>query len=271
MRSTRTVSTLAGTVLAAAGLVVLLPTAALATVACSETALVDAVKATNSAGGGTITLTPGCTYTLTSSHGTAASGPNGLPVITTTITLAGNANVITRSGTAPAFRIAEVSSTGKLTLQAVTLSNGIAASGGGILNAGTVTLTGSALIDNTATSGHGGGVFNGPSSAATFTSSTLSGNTAPAGNGGALYSTGGAATFTSSSISGNHARLGGGVATVNATFTISSTPVTANTATVNAGGIHRLNGTITLTTSSISGNSSDNCVTSSPAVPGCVN
>ena len=72
-------------------------------------------------------------------------------------------------------------------------------------------------------------------------------------------------------ISGNQARLGGGVATVNATFTISSTPVTANTATVNAGGIHRLNGTITLTTSSISGNSSDNCVTSSPAVPGCIN
>jgi hypothetical protein len=73
----------------------------------AETALVAAaIIADNAAGGGTVTLTPDCTYTLTTSHGTG-HGPDGLPLITTPISLAGNVNTITRSAAAPAFRSAE--------------------------------------------------------------------------------------------------------------------------------------------------------------------
>jgi hypothetical protein len=273
MQARHTLSILSGAILCAAGITVLMSTAAQAQVACTQTALVAAVNAANEAGGGNITLTPGCSYVLTSSNGGGTNGPDGLPVITTAITLTGNANIITRAATALPFRIVEVSASGNLTLKSVTLSNGSAAlnGGGGILNAGAVTLTGSALSGNTAITGNGGGIYSGhsASAAATFTSSTLSGNAATVGSGGGIYSTGGTATFTSSSINGNTASIdGGGAASVNAIFTTTSTPVTANAA-LTAGGIYRLNGTMTVTTSPISGNILNNCVGSSPAVPSC--
>jgi hypothetical protein len=53
-------------------------------------------------------------------------------------------------------------------------------------------------------------------------------------------------------------------------MTITSTPVSANHAAGNAGGIYRTGGIMTITTSPITGNSANNCVTSSPAVPSCV-
>src|SRR6476660_9121604 len=112
---------------------ILWPMAAQAAVACNETALVAAINAANGAGGGNVVLTPGCTYNLTTSHAIGANGPDGLPIITTVITLTGNNNVITRSAAllTPAFRIAEVSNTGNLTLKSVTLNNGLALGSGG--------------------------------------------------------------------------------------------------------------------------------------------
>jgi hypothetical protein len=208
---TRIIPALAGSVLLASGLAVLSPTAAQAAVACNETALVAAITLANNSGGGNIPLSPGCTYTLTSSNGSGTNGPDGLPIITTAISLTGTANIITRSSTAPPFRIAEVSATGSLTLNSVTLTNGstLTGDGGGILNFGNVTLTASGLTGNTA-AGNGGGIASGPGAeaTATFNSSTLAGNTATAGSGGALYSQGGTATLTSTPVSGNTAPLG---------------------------------------------------------------
>jgi hypothetical protein len=259
-----------------------MPAAAQAAVACNETALVQAINAANAAGGGNVVLTPGCTYNLTTSHATGANGPDGLPIITTVITLTGNANTITRSTAllAPLFRIAEVSSTGQLTLKSVTLNNGSAVgSGGGILNYGAVTLSGSALTNNAATLGTGGGLSNADvpapatAAAATFTSSTVSGNTAT-GQGGGLYNgLRGTLTTTSSSIKTNRSSLaqGGGVAAINSTATtLTSTPVSANDATLGAGGIYRSGGIMTITSSPITGNTPNNCVGSSPSVPGCI-
>jgi hypothetical protein len=258
----------------------LLPTGAQASadaVACTESALVTAVTTTDNAGGGVITLAGGCTYTLTSAHASdLANGADGLPHITTAITFEGDNNVITRSGTA-AFRILRVSATGSATLKGVTVNNGSAqgllgllpANGGGILNFGALTLTNSAVTNSKAT-GTGGGVHNsGSGAAATFTGSTLSGNTA-VGNGGALYNAA-TATLTSSFVNGgNKAGHGGGIASANGILSVTSTPVTANAATVNAGGVYRQSGTMTVTTSPISANTPNNCTTSVPAVPGCV-
>jgi len=163
---TRIIPIFAGSVILASSLALLIPAAAQAAVACDEASLVAAINLANSSGGGT-----------------------------------GNANVITRSASAPAFRIAEVSVTGSLTLNSVTLSNGssLSGDGGGILNFGSVTVDSGGLTDNTA-AGNGGGIATGPGSgaAATFSSSTLSGNTATTGSGGAVYSQGGTATLTSS-------------------------------------------------------------------------
>jgi hypothetical protein len=282
MRFIRTIQGLGCAAVLAAGTVALIPTTAQAAVACGETALVAAINAANAKGGGNVVLTPGCTYTLTRSHATGAHGPDGLPIITTVITLTGNNNLITRSralGT-PAFRIAEVSKTGNFTLKHVTLKNGLAVgAGGGILNFGAVTLTGSALTNNTA-SGTGGGLSNadvpapGTGTAATFTSSTVSGNTA-SGRGGGLYNgLRGTLTTTSSSVNTNTSSLaqGGGIAAINSTATtLTSTPVSANHATPGAGGVFRLGGVMTITTSPITGNTPNNCVGSSPPVPSCTN
>lgn len=201
MRHNRTILTLAAGTVLAAGTALLLPLTAQAAVACNETALVTAVTSANAAGGGTVTLTPGCTYTLTSSHGDdGVHGPAGLPIITTPITFEGNANTITRASTAAAFRIAQVDSTGGITLKAVTLSGGLATTtgqnnGGGILNHGAVTLTGSQLTGHTAS-----------------------------GLGGAIHSSGtaAAATFTSSSVIANVAYQGAGIASVDGTLTLTS-------------------------------------------------
>jgi hypothetical protein len=149
---TRIIPALAGSVILASSLAVLIPAAAQAAVACDEASLVTAINQANSAGGGNIPLTPGCTYTLTSSNGSGTNGPDGLPIITTAISLTGNADVITRSAAAPDFRIAEVSVAGSLTLTSVTLSNGssLTGDGGGILNFGSVTVNSGGLTDNTA-------------------------------------------------------------------------------------------------------------------------
>lgn len=249
MRYNRKIMLIAGIAVLATGLPVTAANAQIASVACNETALVTAVTAANAAGGGTVTLTPGCTYTLTASHGDdGVNGPAGLPIITAPVTFEGNANTITRAGTASAFRIAQVGPTGGITLKAVTFSGGHAATtghndGGGILNFGAVTLTGSHLTGNAAD-----------------------------GLGGAIYSTGtaAAATFTSSTVQTNIAGQGAGIASVNGTLTLTSSVVNANAATVNPGGIYYVAGSATLNTSTVTANTPTNCTSSPSPVPGCI-
>ncbi|MDQ3764044.1 MAG: hypothetical protein M3460_21325 [Actinomycetota bacterium] len=246
-------------------------------VACSEDALVAAVNQANSTPtADTLVLAGGCTYRLTSPHGGLT---NGLPVITTPMEMIGPAT-ITRSSLL-LFRIAEVSSTGSLTLTtSVVLTNGSAVGdGGGILNRGAVTLTNSSLSGNFATL-NGGGLANadtpsGTAPAATFTRSPVSGNTALLRGGGVYNGLRGTLTTTGVSgsplrITGNTGSQGGGIAAVNSTATtLTQTAVTTNRALLTAGGVYREGGTMTTTNSPITGNTPNNCVGSVPAVPNC--
>jgi predicted outer membrane repeat protein len=187
---------------------------------------------------------------------------------------------ITRTSSAN-FRIAEVSSTGNLTLTtSVAFTNGsVSGNGGGILNNGAVTLTGSSLSGNKA-SGNGGGLANadtasGTAPAATFTNSPVTGNTGFSGGGiynglrGTLTTTG--VSGSPMLISGNSASFfGGGIAAESSTATtITQTAVTVNHAGFNSGGVYRTGGTMTTTSSPISANTPNNCVGSAPAVPTC--
>jgi hypothetical protein len=204
-------------------------------VACSEIALVNAINTANASGGGTLNLAAGCTYSITVPHGGSA---NGLPVITTAITLEGTGTTIQRSpGALLLFRIVEVALSGDLTVKAVTLKGGkspVFANGGGILNHGALTLTGCTLISNIA-----------------------------GASGGAIYNNG-TMTFTSSSVTG------GGIFAVNGTMTLTSSPVTANKSSLTPGGIYRSGGTLTITTSPVTANTPTNCAGSPTPVPGCV-
>jgi len=287
MRRVRTmVQALIGVTVVAGGMAVLAPGAQAITipVACSENALVAAVDLANStAAADTLVLAGGCTYGMTTSHGGAA---NALPVITTPIEMIGPATVTNASLLGLGlFRIAEVGPTGSLTLTtgvAFTRGN-VLGDGGGILNRGAVTLTGSTLTGNTA-SGNGGGLANadtpsGTAPAATFTNSPVSGNTTLLGNGGGIYN-GLRGTLTVTGVSGsplfitaNSAGRGGGISAVNATATtLTQTAVTNNHALLllgTAGGVYRQGGTMTTTNAPITANTPNNCVGSVPAVPNC--
>jgi hypothetical protein len=280
MRHTRTIiRALVGATVVVGGMAALAPAAQAVSlpVACSETALVDAINTANSTvAADTLVLASGCTYSMTASHGNAAHGQEALPVITTSIELIGPAT-ITRASLLP-FRIAEVSTTGALTLTtSVAFTNGSAVgSGGGILNFGAVTLTGSSLSGNIAT-GNGGGLANantpsGTAPAATFTGSPVTNNTAALRGGGIYNGLRGTLTTTGlpQLIGGNTATRGGGIAAVNSTATtLTGTTVTGNTGLLNAGGVFRVGGTMTTTASPISANLTNNCVGSAPAVPNC--
>lgn len=285
IRTTRPIRTtvwaLTGATVVAGGLAVLAPAAqASIPVACSENALVDAVNLANSTSAAdTLALASGCTYSMTSAHD-GLLGASALPVITTPIEMIGPATV-TRSSLL-AFRIAEVATTGKLTLTTgVAFTNGSAdGDGGAILNHGAVALTGSSLSGNTAT-GNGGGLANadtpsGTAPAATFTNSPVSHNTAQLSGGGIYNGLRGSLTTSGVTgsplvITGNTAALnGGGIATIDSTATsLTQTAVSTNHAAQTSGGVYRENGTMTTTNSPISANTANNCVGSAPAVPSC--
>ena len=74
------------------------------------TGLIAAIDAANTAGGGTLDLAHGCTYTLTQVDN-PTDGGNGLPVLAAPITIAGSGGTkIDRSAApgTPDFRILEV-------------------------------------------------------------------------------------------------------------------------------------------------------------------
>ena len=65
-------------------------------VGCDTAKLVTAIANANSSGGGILILTAGCTYTLKSGPYGDGNGADGLPVITSAITIHGNGATITR-------------------------------------------------------------------------------------------------------------------------------------------------------------------------------
>jgi MYXO-CTERM domain-containing protein len=124
-------------------------------VPCSVEALRAAITQANVANGGTLNLAHACLYTLTDSMAKVGNttdelalgfyyGPNGLPVVNSTITILGNGATIRRDPNAPPFRLFMVAgpdsridiavnypSTGSLSLKNLTLSGGLARGGDG--------------------------------------------------------------------------------------------------------------------------------------------
>jgi CSLREA domain-containing protein len=187
---------------------------------CNDTAgLIAAINTANSNGeADTIALAANCTYTLTAVDNTN-DGANGLPSISSDITIVGNGTIIERSGAAPAFRLLHIAASGALTLDGVTLRGGQtdvvsfpSASGAAIFNnRGGLTIRNSHITLNTSI-GSGAGIYN-YSGTLLLTRSTISQNTA-GGDGGGLQNDGGpapaVATIENSTIAANVAGGGGG-------------------------------------------------------------
>jgi hypothetical protein len=129
--------------------------------------------------------------------------------------------------------------------------------GGGISNAGILTLTNSTVSGN-ASSG-GGGIYD--VGTLTITNSTVSGNLSEFGGGGIYIGYGGTLTLTDSTVSGNVAYylLAGGGILNKGTATLINTTVSGNDVTnAGGGGIRNYpSGIMTLANSTVSGNDGD--------------
>jgi hypothetical protein len=179
--------------------------------------LIDAINAANANGQtNTIRLAAG-TYTLTAVDNNT-DGPNGLPSITSPLTLqgAGAASTILRHEREPSvpfvfFRLVHVAPSGDLQVERLTLTGGVPFDvGGGLWNAGTVRLLDCAISGNGTAGAPGGGIFN--SGTLHVTHSTITNNaTSIAGgiSGGGIYNSG-TVTLTQSTIASNgHLRKAG--------------------------------------------------------------
>ncbi|MGH2541787.1 MAG: hypothetical protein ACRDIB_03260, partial [Ardenticatenaceae bacterium] len=225
-------------------------------------------------GADVIELGAGTIYTLTSVHNTVG-GENGLPSITSNITINGHGATIARSeaGSTPSFRVFHVAATGVLTLNEVTIRNGAADSdgtgngGGALFNAGTLTLNNCTVTENS-TGTRGGGIAN-LGGNVTIGASVISLNSAVAAGAG-ISNRDGFLTVQNSTISANTSTTtadegaGGGIAShaynADATLILTDSIVSANTTNgLGGGGIDNSartghTATATVTRSTISDN-----------------
>jgi hypothetical protein len=259
-------------------------------------ALIAAVNTANVNGeADTINLSAGGTYILTVVDNTT-NGENGLPSITTEITINGSGATIERSaaGGTPAFRFFHVSLEGDLTLNDLTITNGIGVDattsygGGGICNFGATTLNGCIVRGNTTDYDGGGGIFTtGPLTLTNCTVSgnthtaaggsggggictnlepgigavlldrcTVSGNTTPVYGGGIATLGVGPVTLVNCTVSGNSALYGGGIF-LNSVAILTHCTVFGNTATADGGGICTISTDEKVKNTIVAGNTAD--------------
>ena len=245
------------------------------TVPCKTQALIAAINAANSSGGGAINLAPRCTYHLTTAASpNAMLGDTGLPAIASRITLNGFRTTI--AGNNSTFRILLVTGSGKLTLNGLTITGGnTPGPGGGIFNLeGTLVLNHSRVTGNASAGGMmsaGGGIASGtlgtgPVGTAVLNFSRVDHNTTSASAGGILNH-GGTLILNASKVSDNTAAGGGGGGIASGTggmggagssiLVVKFSLISGNAANggpmAGAGGISN-GGTATITASVVAGN-----------------
>jgi CSLREA domain-containing protein len=154
-----------------------------------------------------------------------------------------------------AYRPFTVEAGASLTLESITIIDGSADNGGGILNEGTLMLHDSTISGSEAT-GSGGGIYNG--GIMSVVDSQISGNTAFFA-GGIQNSAGSEASLANTEVVNNDATAGaGGIGnSVGSELTLAGSLVSGNEATAFAGGGIANFGDLTLGRSTVSGNETD--------------
>jgi predicted outer membrane repeat protein len=143
---------------------------------------------------------------------------------------------------------------GNLTVRNSLLESNSAHDGGGIVNYSTLTVTSSTLSANSAY--YGGGIYS--AGTVTVTGSTLSSNSANLldGGGGGIYSQGQVLTLTNSTLQSNSAAYGGGISCVDPALTISGCTISSNSAS-RGGGLFNNGQEATVLDSTFDGNLAD--------------
>jgi hypothetical protein len=173
------------------------------------------------------------------------------------LTISGYSPAQRRGGISTDVRVFEVAPDTTVTLNGLTIAHGFADNGGGILNQGTLTISGCTVSGNSSVY-EGGGIFN--DGTLTVTGCTLSGNSAFYGAG---ISNHGTAKLISSTVSNNTCvndlsdsydptTEGGGIFN-HGTLTLSGCTVSGNFANYKGGGIFN-DGTLTVSGCTVSAN-----------------
>jgi len=149
-----------------------------------------------------------------------------------------------------------------ISISGLTIANGNANYGGGILNNGSLRITNSTISGNSASIA-GGGIYNYYDSnyygSLSIANSTLSGNSANHDGGGGIWIWHGSLALTNTTLSNNTANgfnaSGGGIASSQSFLTITNSTLSGNGALGSGGGISSVGGGLTITNSTLSGNS----------------
>ena len=220
---------------------------------CGATcSLRDAIQQADSAGMQDIAF-------ASSAVGTITLGST-LPALSGVINIAGPgaANLtVSGGGSATVGSVLTVDSTAQIFLSSLTVANGNANSGGGILNKGTLTVTNSAFTGNSTPGTLGGAIDN--SGTLTVANSTFSGNSSgnSGGAGGAIDNSGTLAV-ANSTFSGNSSGSDGGVGGAlydTGTLTVSNSTFVGNSS-ANGGAVAVFGGTATIANSIFAHNTS---------------
>ncbi|MCB0048646.1 MAG: Ig-like domain repeat protein, partial [Caldilinea sp.] len=185
---------------------------------------------------------------------------SGEIAITRTVTISGpGAGDLAVSGN-NASRVFNISSSGTVTLTALTVREGTAGSsgrGGGIYNLGKLTIIATHVVSNSAPNGYGGGIYSqNATSALTVTAGSLiQQNSAYAGGGiGNASATLAvdASGVISNSTTGSYG--GGGIWNTGRATILNGSYVQGNSASNEGGGIYNIDGTLTLDASTVATN-----------------
>ena len=211
---------------------------------------------------GNQTLTPLVTFfTSTANGATNFSSGNNTIILGSTLQLASSVTItgpgawaLTVSGNSTCQVFNNNASGNTATISGMAIANGTTSSqGGGINNAGTLTVTNCTLSNNSTNGNAGGGIYNSSTGTLSLSNSTLYGNSS-ASFGGGIFNAG-ALTVTNSTFSGNEAVTGGGIQNDGGTLTVINSTFYENVTSGSGGGICVENGTATVTNCTISGNS----------------
>jgi hypothetical protein len=202
-------------------------------VACDTQELIDAINEANADPNHTlINLDPGCSYQLTAVNNVESGvGANGLPIISTPITIEGNNANIWRNYQMAAneFRIFSIDWFGDLMLNDLIVSFGLLVTSDHFNYGGAIFVRGGDL---------------------TLNRSTLEYNQAVTG--GAIYNQSGTVTLNDSTITDNEAVRGGGITNyLNGTVTLNASIVSENEAEETGGGINNYQADVILNANSV--------------------
>ena len=207
-----------------------------------------------------IVLQSAATYNL-SRVGEDGDATNGDLDIRGDLIIIGNGATIDGNGAVTQDRVFEVRSGEIVDISNLTVTDGRAGAGSGILSFGLLTLTGVTIIANAGFTAGAAVQVTGNGGSATLVNTTISNNSGPDHGGLFIFSTA-SASLIDSTISGNAGGVSGGGIYNEGNLTLLRTRVTGNQAGTTGGtvqiggGIYNL-GTLTVTDSTIANNSAD--------------